>query len=127
MNIKEMLARGRQETIHELMTLSSACDPMGKTEEAGALENTVKELRFLADLVEKSPHMVRGLILFSGIDVTGDDEGVQSSLVICGPAPIVAAAHLALEPHGQDAMTHCMPVLLKGALSELNARQEKQS
>lgn len=123
MDIEELLQRGRMDAVERLFSMSSDC---GGLDQVPAEERAriVQALRSLADTVEHAPQTVKGLVLIGAEHVVGDKSGIQSTVVLSGSAPIVAASHLLIEPHGHEAMGNCIPQLLMDALSNLEPAGE---
>ena len=114
MDINQQLQLGRQQTVGMLWGMAGTTDGVQLPEEERV--RVIATLRGLATLLESAPHNVVGLVLIAGEKIFGDQEGVNTSCVITGTAPSIAASHLVLEEPGRAALEEMIPHLLIEAL-----------
>lgn len=116
--LEEMLAVGHEQAVGHLFSMAGGSQGLV---DMPAEERTkmVNHLRHLATLIEDQPQSIVGIVCIAGEKVvTEESEGISSCVMISGNSPLIAAAHLVLEEHGQTALAECTPGLIRGAVSQ---------
>lgn len=114
--MQEQMKQGRQVTVKMLWGMAGSADPIEMPADQRA--TVAANLRNMATLIEQAPEHVVGLVFIAAERVKGDQEGVAMSCNIVGTSPAIAASHLILEEHGEQAVQEMLPHMMAQALAD---------